>query len=110
MSGYTLHARDRAAERHGLELSYAEFDQVVIDITDSVLGVARRATLLAALPDGCERWLMRVRERAVRIVWNPELARIVTVLSDQGKALDHWKGRQYTRGRPRTERAVKEYW
>lgn len=74
------HAAIRAAERHGLSVTTSDLRSAFLDIVDTVAGLRRAAVLLHRKSNGTERWLVRLGERAVRVVYIPEAALIVTVL------------------------------
>lgn len=67
------HAQARALERHGINLGPKECRQVAKDI---VMG---RAILLRR-NGHIEEWLVKVREKAIRLVFNPKQCKIITVL------------------------------
>ena len=76
----TRHAAMRARERHGAQPDEAMWRLVLLDITDTVLGIRLAATRLRRQPSGSEIWLVRVDGAARRVVYDPETAKIVTVL------------------------------
>lgn len=77
----TLHARERCAERLGIDPDLVEWAGVVADVLDAVEGRGTNATLLRRLPHGREEWVVRLCGHAARIVWSPhEYVPIITVL------------------------------
>lgn len=74
--GVTHHARTRAAERFGRDLSSAEWRALVLDIVDG------RSTIIMRQADGSEIRLATVGTIAVKLVWSPSQAVIITVLPD----------------------------
>ena len=74
--GVTHHARARAAERLGRDLSSAEWRALVLDIIDG------RSTIIMRQGDGSEIRLVQVGTIAVKAVWSPSQASIITILPD----------------------------
>jgi hypothetical protein len=77
------HAVDAARARYGVELDDADFTVMVLDIIETVAGARRGgALLLATIRFDREIWLLRIPRGgpAVRVVYIPVAARIVTVL------------------------------
>lgn len=74
--GVTHHARARAAERFGRDLSSAEWRALVLDIIDG------RSTIIMRQGDGSEIRLVQVGTIAVKAVWSPSQAIIITILPD----------------------------
>ena len=77
------HAVDAARARYGVELDAADFTAMVLEIIETVAGARRGACLLlATIRNLREIWLLRIPRGgpAVRVVYDPALARIVTVL------------------------------
>lgn len=72
--GVGAHARDRMAERIGRDLTRAEWLDAVARILD------RRATLLCRMPNGSEHYLHELGGVALRLVWRPDLAIVVTIM------------------------------
>ena len=72
--GVTHHARARAAERLGRDLSSAEWRALVLDIIDG------RSTIIMRQGDGSEIRLVQVGTIAVKAVWSPSQASIITIL------------------------------
>jgi hypothetical protein len=70
------HAVERATERLGRELDAREWQAMILAI------VERRASLLLIQADGREIWLVPCGSLALRVVWAPDTATIITVLSD----------------------------
>lgn len=90
--GVTHHARQRMAERHGRDLTPAEWLALVCDILDG------RAVLLRAMPPNGsgEIWAVRMGDMALRVVWQPLDGSVVSVLADEhsgNRHLDERKGR-----------------
>lgn len=75
--GVSKHARDRMLERHGRDLTRAEWLHVVMQILD-------RKALLVSAPGGSAGELYDVELVGVtlRVAWNPQRAVIATVLAD----------------------------
>ena len=92
--GVTDHARDRAAERLGRDLTRAEWLGVVAMV------VERRALLLASVEDGCDHYLVEVGGLSFIVVWRPASASIATVKLNSMSA-----GRQAARFREGRVRA-----
>lgn len=71
----SVHVRQRALERYGLDLSHGDV---------AMLGGAareRRGVLLCARSlDGCERWLLQLRGVALVAVYSRASGNVVTVL------------------------------
>ena len=72
--GVGAHARDRAAQRLGRDLTREEWLEAVARILD------RRAVLLCRMPNGSEHYLHEIGGVAVRLVWQPDYGMVVTVL------------------------------
>lgn len=70
------HAVERAAERLGRELDACEWQEMILAI------VERRASLLLINADDREIWLVPCGPLALRVVWAPDTATIITVLPD----------------------------
>jgi len=101
------HAAVRAAERHGLSVTTADLRSAFLDIVDTMAGVRRAAVLLLRADDGTERWLVRLAGQAVRVVYIPESARIVTVLPDRNELEPRSRAQDmYGRARGRTARGT----
>jgi len=78
--GVTTHAHSRMMERHGRDLTPAEWLKVVLDIID------RRAVLVSVKvreDSVMECWAVRIGALTFRMIWAPLMARIVTVLPDE---------------------------
>ena len=79
MRHHTTHAADRALERHGLTPMAAEWNNTALTIMDNVAG-KRSPAMLLRKSGGVERWLVRLADFPVVVVWCPLSAEIVTVL------------------------------
>lgn len=76
------HARDAALARHGLLLEEGDFRAMALAIIAAVSGDVSGAILVSRQAQGREIWIVRVPGGpAVRVVYAPERAQIVTVLS-----------------------------
>lgn len=82
MIGGCAHAVERAQQRYGITLGEPDFAAMVGDIIAALLGERRDALLIShRLEQGREIWLVRIPGGpAVRVIYNPFLAVIVTVL------------------------------
>ena len=105
----TGHAARRAAERYGIDASAWDWRQLLIDITDTLLGVRASAVLLRRHTNGNERWLVRLGAVSVIAVWQPFDAAVLTVLPADAR---QWQQRVSPRapGRTRRERVRVEVW
>jgi hypothetical protein len=75
------HAIQQAQTRYGVMLDEGDFAAMVADILARLSGCATPATLLARMPFGREIWLLRIPSGpAVRVVYSPVSAQIITVL------------------------------
>ena len=102
----TAHAIVRAAERYGLTLTIADLDQMMLDITSAKLGEPSTALLGGLQTDGKERWFVQAKGVALRVIYSPHDARVITILSLGGTLEPRWMShRQKQRGRGRRERA-----
>lgn len=72
--GVGAHARDRAAERLGRDLTREEWLAAVERILE------RRAVLMCRTPNGSEHYLHEIGGVALRLVWQPAFGLVVTVL------------------------------
>jgi hypothetical protein len=72
--GVTVHARQRMMERLGRDLRRDEWIAAVARLLEGA------APLLCRHPTGAEHYLHEVDSTALRLVWIPETAQIVTVL------------------------------
>ncbi len=72
------HAQFRALERHGIFLGPKELRQIAKDI------ILRRGIMLKRQESGDETWLVKIRkkkrERTIRLIFNPEMCKILTIL------------------------------
>lgn len=76
------HAAEAAQLRYGLNLDEAEFRAMALAIIAAVAGDASDAALASRQGAGREIWIVRVPGGpAVRVVYVPERAQIITVLS-----------------------------
>lgn len=75
-----IHAEQRALERYGIAATQQDWDALVLAITDSVMGRSNSAWLLGRQNDGTEKWLAPLAGVAVRVVYCPRQARVITVL------------------------------
>jgi hypothetical protein len=73
-----LHARRRAAQRYGLDLSPA-LQRLAIDAVESGQAAFIRTT------NGRKVYLLSVGGRALRVVYDPHLRSIATVLPDKAR-------------------------
>lgn len=92
------HAQSRALERYDLKLSFKDLHQMAKDI---VLG---RGVLLGRSPHGAERWLVKVRDRAVKLIYCPETCKVITILPARTKRPRHFYSRKAVKARRRKER------
>jgi hypothetical protein len=104
----------RAAERYGVTLTLADLDRIVLDIKSAKLRRPSTALLQRVERDGVELWFVEAGGMRLRVVYGPEMQRVLTVipLRDTSGKLDrpcprHVQGRV---GRRRRERAVVEEW
>ena len=76
------HARERALERYGVEMDEAAASEVVMSITDALIGAPGcQACCMNVRPcDDTEVWLVRVSGVLMRLVYNPANCSILTVL------------------------------
>lgn len=74
--GVTNHARSRAAVRFGRDFSAAEWRALVLDIVEG------RSTIIMRQGDGSEIRLACVGTIALKLVWSPAQAVIITILPD----------------------------
>ncbi len=75
------HAYDRAAERLPFRPDSRDFEAVVNDIIGRLLGESTPALLLRRLPNGRELWAGRLRGHACRLVYEPTIAAVITVMA-----------------------------
>lgn len=81
MSMYrTIHAETRAWQRYGCAPTAPEWRDAVCAITSTVMGLVAPAMRLRRHRGGIEEWIVRVGDVAMRVVYNPASACIVTVL------------------------------
>lgn len=74
--GVSNHARYRAGERFGRDFSPSEWRAVLLDIVDG------RSTIIMRQGDGSEIRLVQVGTVAIKVVWQPVQALIITILPD----------------------------
>lgn len=104
----THHAAYRAAERYGIKASVLDWHGLLIDITDTVLGIRASAMLLRRERSGVERWLARLGPSAVIVIYDPNEAAVLTLLPADAKTAQHKVARHF--GRSRRERPRAEIW
>lgn len=75
----TYHASQRAFERYHVFADRSVWRQVVVDITDTIMGIRSSAVLLRRWPVR-ELWLVHVGGVAIVLIWDRTLAMVVTVL------------------------------
>ena len=80
------HAAMRAAERYGIIVTGGTIADVIVDITDTILGLRHAAILASRQHDGRERWIVRLNGVAVPVIYCPLTAAIVTVLESATRA------------------------
>lgn len=82
----TIHAAERALERHGIVLTPEMLAAVLMDITDTVLGLRSAALMLRRYPPSAlhhlmrEVWMVHLGTCDAQVVWCPATATVVTVL------------------------------
>ena len=77
----TYHAMQRAIERYKIVPHEIVWQQVLLDITDTVLGLREAAELKRRFPNGREKWLVTIGGVAVPVIYAPFDACVVTVLT-----------------------------
>lgn len=83
------HAVVQAATRYGVRLDDVDFAAMVEDIIASLADGACRALMTQQQPNGREIWIVRIPAGpAVRVVYEPRLAMIITVLPRAYRAED----------------------
>ena len=87
------HAQLRALERYGIKLGLADLRQIAKDI---VMG---NAVLLGRDFHGAERWLVKVREKGIKLVYNPENGKVISILPARGPRPRHFYARKVLKGR-----------
>lgn len=80
MQHATVHATERALERYGIVASEGDWQQAMLDITNTLLGLTARAIMLRRFDDGAETWVVRLAGCPVIAVYQPRLALFRTVL------------------------------
>jgi hypothetical protein len=82
----STHAVQRALERYGVTMTDDLATTMILDITDTVLGL-RSAALMVRRDPPChlhwlsrETWLVHLAGHQARVVYCPETASVVTVL------------------------------
>jgi hypothetical protein len=78
----SLHAYERAEERCGVPLAESDFLAAVCSIIAAVMGEAQDATRLRVQHRNTEIWVVRLAGKARRVVYDPALSMIVTILPD----------------------------
>jgi hypothetical protein len=78
----SLHAYERAEERCGVPVAESDFQAAVCLIISAVLGETRDATRLRVQHRNTEIWLVRLAGKARRVVYDPTLSMIITILPD----------------------------
>lgn len=79
------HAAQRAAERHGLEPTVADFVQAALDIANAKSAGTAAATFLWTAPSGAEHWRVRLCGKMVRVAYDAATTNIITVLPEDGR-------------------------
>lgn len=85
MASRTIHAEVRVWQRYGVAPSRREWDEAVQHIIGRVIGEDRPAVRLRLFDNGREEWIVRVAGVAVRAVYCPLGAVILTVLPAPGR-------------------------
>ena len=68
------HAQFRALERHGINLAPQDLRKIARDI------MLQRGIMLSREKSGIETWIVKVRESAIKLVFNPKMCKIITIL------------------------------
>ena len=82
----TDHARERAEQRLGRDLTDDEWRSVVLSITS-------RKGFMTYRNEGRESWLVLLGGMAIKVIWDPRSAYVVTVLGDSDDTMA-WKAPQ----------------
>lgn len=111
--GWTDHAAQRAAERHGIYATGAEWRDAMLSIWNTLAGEPRSAMLLSVESDGQEHWAILLCGVPVRVLYDPREACVITVLKMERrqKAVPVISTHRFQkfRGRGRTERAPERW-
>ena len=99
------HAATRARERYGIDLCVADLAQIMLDITDAVLGQRRVATLQRRDRNGTEIWFVRAHGQTMRVRYAPDADWIISVLPVRDRFAAPVVDRQRLAGRGRREGA-----
>lgn len=85
----SAHACRRAKERFGADPSAADWAEVVLAITDTILGIRVAAVMTQRWEaGGRERWLVSLRGVETSVIWDPHnQPQIVTVMP---RGWGHW--------------------
>ena len=68
------HAQVRALERYGINLAPRDLRKIARDI---FLG---RGIMLKRQESGIETWIVKIREHAIQLVFNPKMCKIITIV------------------------------
>lgn len=85
----TPHAQSRARERYGVAPEPQDWADAVLSITSACMGLPAPALLVGRCRKGHERWVVRVAGVAMLLVYAPQAARVVTVLSPSLRRAEH---------------------
>jgi hypothetical protein len=85
MPSRTIHAETRVWQRYGVAPTRRQWDEAVQHIIGRVIGEKRPAMRLRTMENGREEWIVRVAGIAVRAVYCPRGAVILTVLPKPGR-------------------------
>jgi hypothetical protein len=88
---YRHHATDRGSERYGLELTRQEYTTLSAQISFHELTRAEEIVKLCNAGDGRERWAVWFKGEWIPVVFDPEVARIVTILPRNELRNHSWK-------------------
>ncbi len=78
------HAADRALEHHGIHLRPGDERAIAWRIKSG------KAVLMGKFPHGVERWLVEIRGRTMKVIYNPACGKIVTVEPNSKKPRFHY--------------------
>lgn len=67
------HAADRALEHHGIYLRSGDERAITWRIKSG------KAVLMGKFPHGVERWLVEIRGKTMKVIFNPACGKIVTI-------------------------------
>ena len=76
----SYHAMQRAIERYHIVPHDAVWRGMLLDITDTVLGLREAAELKRRMPNGREKWLLTIGGTVVPVIYSPATACVVTLL------------------------------